>query len=345
MNKVILIGAVNEGKTATCGETAKNQILLLRFREIFDKVICVDTLNWKKRPWILMKLIVCLIFNRGAKVVISASRAASYLITFLHYIPLKKNVYYWVIGGDLHIAVQKGIFNVNHMKSLNYILVEGLNMKNELNKYGLDNVIVTPNTKPITYLPDLKKRDEHDVFRFVFLSRVHPQKGIKEIYEATKILNQKGLKDKFTVDFFGKIEESFKTEFNKYIDEVPNISYNGFLNLTNDEGYKTLSSYDVMLFPTYWGGEGFPGIVIDANVSGLPIIASDWNMNKEVINDGRTGILIPPKNSEILADTMQEFIANKINLYTMKCNCVEHVKQYDFRNVISIKLMEDIKLI
>ena len=30
-----------------------------------------------------------------------------------------------------------------------------------------------------------------------------------------------------------------------------------------------------MLFPTYWHGEGFPGIVIDAFVAGLLVVATD----------------------------------------------------------------------
>lgn len=343
-DKIIVIGAINEGRAATCGETAKNQIFISRFRELFSTVITVDTLNWKRRPWVLVKILFVLLFNRGAKVIISASRAASYLIAFLHYVPLKKSVYFWAIGGDLHIAVSKGIFKIGHLKSLRYILVEGENMKSELNKYGLDNVKVVPNAKPIIYTPEITKKGDSDTFRFVFLSRVHPHKGIKEIYEATKILNAKGYGERFIVDIYGKIEESFTTTFNSYIDELPNLSYKGFLNLTQQDGYKTLASYDIMLFPTYWGGEGFPGVVIDANMAGLPIVATDWNMNREVIKDGITGYLIPPHDSATLASCMERFILRDIDLYTMKRACAEHVKNYDYRNVVSKELVCNIGL-
>ena len=53
-NKVILVGAINEGNTPTCGETMKNQLFVKRFNELFDEVITVDTNNWKKRPWVLL---------------------------------------------------------------------------------------------------------------------------------------------------------------------------------------------------------------------------------------------------------------------------------------------------
>lgn len=342
-NKVILIGAINEGNVPTCGETMKNQLFIKRFKELFDKVITVDTLNWKKRPWILVRLFFVLLLNRGAKVIISASGAASYLISILYYIPLKKDVYFWVVGGDLHLSIQKGNYNLKALSSLQRILVQGQCMVKELEKLGLMNALHVPNSKPITFTPNIEA-DNDDKIRFVFLSRVHPHKGIREIYEAAKILNNKGYSNGYTIDLYGKIEPSFTDEFNGYISKIENMNYLGFLNLTNNDGYKTLSSYDVMLFPTYWGGEGFPGIVIDANMSGLPIIASDWNMNKEVILDGKTGFLIPTHDAQALATQMEKFIIKEVDLYAMKHNCVDYIQKYDFRSVLSEELMYEIHL-
>ena len=110
------------------------------------------------------------------------------------------------------------------------------------------------------------------------------------------------------------------------------------------KGYETLSKYDVMLFPTYWDGEGFPGIAIDAYISGLPIIASDWSMNKEVVEDGKTGFIIPVHDSVSLAGKMQGFIDGDYSLNTMRSNCLERAQQYDYRNVITKDLLIDLGL-
>lgn len=344
-NKVILVGAINEGNVPTCGETMKNQLFVKRFNELFDKVITVDTRNWQKRPWVLVKLFFTLLFNRGAKVIISASVAASMLIKFLYYIPLKKNVYFWVIGGDFSFAIDSGWYSVKSLKKLRYILVEGQSMVKSLARYGLCNVVHVPNFKPISYIPEIKEKIEGEPYRFVFLSRVHPSKGIKEIVEATKQLNEMGLQDKFTVDFYGKIEQGYELEFNTAIAALSNVTYKGFLNLMDNRGYEELSTYDVMLFPTYWDGEGFPGIVIDANMSGLPIIASDWSMNKEVIIDGKTGFIIPTHDSDALKEKMQLFIDGQIDLFGMKQDCVEYVQQFDLRSVLSVYLMNKLNLL
>ncbi len=344
-NKVILIGAINEGNVPTCGETMKNQLFVKRFSELFDKVITVDTLNWKKRPWVLVKLFFTLLFNKGAKVVISASGAAAMLIKFLYYIPLKKNVYFWVVGGDFSFAIDNNRYSVKSLKKLNYILVQGKSMVDSLARYGLDNVLHVPNSKPIVFKPTIEPKKKSDPYHFVFLSRIHPDKGIAEIFTATKLLNAMGLQDRFKVDFYGKIEPSYEDKFKLELAKYANTHYEGFLNMTNDKGYEILSRYDVMLFPTYWDGEGFPGVVIDANMSGLPIIASDWNMNREVIEDRKSGFIIPVRDSDALANCMKQYINNEINLTEMKKYCVEYIQQYDYRNILSERLMKYIKLL
>ena len=345
-NKVILVGAINEGNVPTCGETMKNQLFVKRFNELFDKVITVDTLNWKKRPWVLVKLLwVLMVYGSRYDVILSACpisvNKTIYITTRLF---RRVNLHYWVIGGNLHDYIASGQVSLTELQKLRGVYVEGNIMKVELERQGLKNVRVVPNFKPITYQPQLTPKPTNEPCRFVFLSRVHPCKGIKEIVEATKQLNEMGLQDKFTVDFYGKIEQGYELEFNTAIATLSNVSYKGFLNLMDNRGYEELSTYDVMLFPTYWDGEGFPGIVIDANMSGLPIIASDWSMNKEVIIDGKTGFIIPTHDSDALKEKMKLFIDGQIDLFGMKQDCVEYVQQFDFRSVLSVDLMNTLRL-
>lgn len=65
---------------------------------------------------------------------------------------------------------------------------------------------------------------------------------------------------KFSVDFYGKIDDACKDTFLSKVNQLETVRYAGFLNLWNQEGYDILSQYDAMLFSTYWMGEGFAGI-------------------------------------------------------------------------------------
>lgn len=344
-NKVIFIGAIDIGNLATNGETMKNQMLLRRFESLFDIVVPVDAYQWRKRPWFFFKMIGALMGNRGAKVVVSASGAARYLFNFLYYVPLKKNVYEWVIGGNRAEKIRNGTYSVKVLKQLNQIIVEGKCMVRELNELGLNNVVCVPNFKPVDYVPSQKDCNASKLLHFVFLSRIHPDKGVKEIIEACGKLNMSGYSDKYCVDFYGPFDTDYQQEFNSLIEPFDNINYKGYLNLMNDSGYDNLSDYDVMLFPTYWDGEGFPGIAIDAYMSGIPIIASDWSMNKEVVEDGKTGYIIPTHDSEALAAKMKGFIDGDFNLAQLRTNCLERAKRYDYRNVVTKDLLIELGLI
>ena len=344
-NKIIFIGAIDKGNLATNGETMKNQMLLRRFESLCDKVVVVDAYQWRKRPWCFIQMVGALLGNRGAKVVVSASGAASHLFNFLYYVPLKKNVYEWVIGGNRAEKIRSGAYNVKVLKSLKKIIVEGECMVRELNYLGLNNVVCVPNFKPVDYNPKNNIRKEEGISRFVFLSRVHPDKGVKEIVDACEKLNKSGYGKKYYVDFYGAFDTDYWQEFSTLIAPFENVHYKGYLNLMNESGYDSLSSYDVMLFPTYWDGEGFPGIAIDAYMSGLPIIASDWSMNTEVVEDGKTVFIIPTHNSAALASKMRGFIDGDYNLAQLRENCLKRAKRYDYRNVVNSELLKYLGLI
>lgn len=344
-NKVILIGAINLGNVPTCGETMKNQLFLKRFGELFDKVIPIDTLNWKDRPWVLVKLFFTLLFNRRAKVVISASPiSADLVIKFLYHIRLKKDVFYWVVGGSLHNMVKDGKIKTNHMRYLKAILVQGTKMCKELQKAGLDNVVYIPNSKYIDFIPAKAPKPLQDKIHFVFLSRIAPYKGCDYIFASVKELN-KQYSEKFDVTFYGRIESGYDS-FLSSVESFDNVKYNGVLNLlSGHSGYEELAKYDVMLFPTYWSGEGFPGVVIDAYISSLPIIATEWNLNTDVIEDGKDGWIIPVHNVDALTTAMKSIIEHPETLAEKVNHIHQKALQYDCRNILSEKLFKQLGLL
>lgn len=340
--KIILIGAIREGKTPNCGETMKNQLFIKRYKELFDQVITIDTFNWQKRPWVLLKAVFTMLFNQNVGVVLSASVSVRHLINFLYYIPFHHKVYFWVVGEGLSEGIDKGIYNVKALNKMKRILIQGESMVEELKKRGVNNALFVPNSKPIIFHPNIQPKTDN-CYRFVFLSRIHPDKAIKEIVAASEMLRGKGYSN-FTIDFYGNIAPSFKEEFLSIMNKHEGVKYKGFLNLLNEAGYKKLSDYDVMLFPTYWAGEAFPGVVIDANIAGVPIIATDWNQNKYVVQNGKTGVIIPPHDVKAIADHMEAFITGKIDLYKMKLNCNEYIQQYDYKKVLSKELFKKLEL-
>jgi glycosyltransferase involved in cell wall biosynthesis len=65
---------------------------------------------------------------------------------------------------------------------------------------------------------------------------------------------------------------------------------------------RRLYEADIFVLPSR--SEGFPNAVLEAMAAGLPIVASDIEALRELIEHERTGLLIPPGAPRVLADTL-----------------------------------------
>ena len=328
---LIFIGTIK--KVADCGESMKNHLFIDRFREVFDRVHSIDIVTPKKRPWCIAKMVLIVLAHPNTPIALSVSIDTGDKVLHLLQIIGCKNIFYWAVGGTLHEKLAQGKYELEKYRKLKAIYVQSPRIVDGLKKLGINNATHVNNSKRIDYLPDITRRN-NDKLRFVFVSRVHPDKGCTMIVNSTKRLNEMGYEDRFLVDFYGKIDEKY--EFLPMVESVKNVEYKGFLDLTNSTGYDTLATYDMMLFPTYWDGEGFPGVVIDAYIAGVPIIASNWNCNEDVVNS-KTGVIIPHHNEEALCEIMKATIDGKYDLKQMASKCQKMALDYDNRNVLSLE--------
>ena len=64
--------------------------------------------------------------------------------------------------------------------------------------------------------------------------------------------------------FYGPIESKFDGVFKRTVSELENVHYMGIFKGSDEEKYKELRKYDVLLLPTRWKNEGVPGILVGA---------------------------------------------------------------------------------
>lgn len=341
MSKIILIGPCGGGGTPCNGASAKNYHLLKFFQQKHYNASAIDTEFWKKKPWILIKLFFVILLNPKALFIVATDNRSGYkVISSFSYIPGRRSVIYWVIGGSIANWIKSGKVKAKPYNAVRWFLVEGPKMQKTLLECGFDNVVYIPNFKNITYIPK-KPVPNYKCVRFVFLSRIIPAKGCNLILDAVRLLNS-NYSESFSVDFYGPIETDYRDEFLKRVNELSNVSYKGFLDLTDVKNYDLLAMYDMMLFPSFWHGEGFPGVIIDAYIAGLPVIASDWSLNADIIKDGVTGRIIKANDSRALKDAMEESLIHSDKIPIWANNCRHEAMTYDISNVLTETLFEKI---
>jgi glycosyltransferase involved in cell wall biosynthesis len=244
---------------------------------------------------------------------------------------------YLVIGGYLHIGISEKRYRADTYDTLSSIVVEGESMMRELKSLGVKAPItVMPNFKVLKRTWGDPSRFDEGPVRFIFLSRVAESKGVPLIFEALRDHRLQDRRDEYEVDFYGPVEKGFEQRFESDLKGEPNAKYRGYLDIYNDtdHSYQTVASYHVMLFPTTWMGEGFPGVILDALACGVPVIASDWNMNREVVIEGRTGRIIPPNDSKALADLILDILDDRESWRMMSVNSAGEAQRFDAERVL-----------
>jgi len=71
-----------------------------------------------------------------------------------------------------------------------------------------------------------------------------------------------------------------------------------------------MNAADAYVMSSSW--EGMPNVLLEASATGLPIVATDVGGNSEIVLNGVTGFLVPPRNPEALAEAMLRLMSLSI---------------------------------
>lgn len=247
-------------------------------------------------------------------------------VLFLLSLVFRFKILYFIIGGWLPEYLSTKPMHRAMLRRIDSIYPESLILQQRLlDKYHFNNLTYFPNFRFTNYKPV----DHYEVgkLKLVFMARIAKIKGIDTIFKLSDYLKTEYTKSQISIDFYGQINSDDTDFFKKGIEQFQFMSYKGALQ--PEEIHQTLSQYDILILPTHYTGEGIPGSIIDAYISGLPVIASKWKYSEELVNDGYCGFIIP------FTDNLPEFKEKIDFLYNnpevlaqMKLNAIKESKKY-----------------
>lgn len=143
-----------------------------------------------------------------------------------------------------------------------------------------------------------KNKIPEDAKVFVFIGRVTKDKGINELFSATKKLFEE-YGDAYLL-MVGANENSGSVDQKLYEWSVKEkrVIYCGFTN----EVEKYLSASDVYILPSY--REGFGSAVIEAEAMGIPVIVTDIPGPTDAMQKDTTGLIVKKGSVEELIIAM-----------------------------------------
>ena len=145
------------------------------------------------------------------------------------------------------------------------------------------------------------------IFTFIFVGRIVGDKGVNELVSAFTELHKKYEKTRLLL--IGNFEQHLDPLQAKTLNVIDkHISIESLGPKYGDELLAYYAASDCFVFPSY--REGFPNTVMEAGAMGLPSIVTDINGSREIIMDGKNGVIIPSKDVEALYHAMEEMITN-----------------------------------
>ena len=148
------------------------------------------------------------------------------------------------------------------------------------------------------YLRNLSEKEARSIVRselgfsnndfiFVFIGRLVNDKGLGELADAIRKLENENLEIKLLLigEIDGEDDALAKDKLN-YLMQLKNVKYIG----VQSDIRPYLMASDVLVFPSY--REGFPNVPLEAGALGLPAIVTNINGSNEIVEDGVNGKII-----------------------------------------------------
>ncbi len=329
---ITIIGHYGRDVNFLDGQTIKTKIVTREIERNLEaeQIRRIDTYSGKKKLFIY-PLTVFNALRRSSNIIILPAHNGLRIIAPLLTIENKifhRKLHYVVIGGWLPDFLKKRKRLAKELKKFDFIYVETTTMKKALEIQGFKNVLVMPNCKELKILKEEELvYPQTEPYKLCTFSRVMREKGIEDAVNAVREVNEHYGRTVYALDIYGQVDSAQTEWFDELQKTFPDyVRYGGCVAF--DRSVDVLKDYFALLFPTYYDGEGFAGTIIDAFSAGVPVLASDWKYNSELIKENYTGRLFEAKNTDDLVRVLKDIINNPQKWSDMKNNCVDEANKY-----------------
>ena len=333
MSKIVVLGAFGYDRKQLDGQTIKTRNIYNLLSERHNgKLKGFDTLLFRRKPWQVFALLWHLMTCKTL-VLIPCRRNLTYVFPAVYL--MSKIFRYQIVsicigGWQVEYFMGNELYKP-HPRQLKYSKkikvfmpeMETLN-KNLIEKLGFQNTEVFPNFRKFDIVE--MSDSPHDELRMVFMARINRNKGYGTIFQVLDRLKE--LHMNVSMTFYGQIAEEDKEDFLSLIEKYKDVAcYKGALE--PDEIHRTLAQYDVLLLPTKFYTEGFPGSVLDSYIAGIPVIVTEWKYSHEFVKDGQTGFIVPFENGlDEMVGKIKLLFDGRDTLAQMKLYAKEECRKY-----------------
>lgn len=164
------------------------------------------------------------------------------------------------------------------------------------------------------------------------VARFTEQKGLKYFVQAIKLIKEQIPNCKFIIVGDGELKNSLINSV-KNIGVYQDVIFTGY----RVDAVSLMSIFDIFVLPSLW--EGMPYTILEAMALKKPVVATNVFGNSEIILNGITGNLVPPRDSLAISEAVIRLLKDKEKAKEMGENGFRRVK----KNFSAKKMTEKIE--
>lgn len=224
-----------------------------------------------------------------------------------------KGRYYWN---------QKELFKKLIPKLDKYIVLTNYDRKRIKDEWNIESTTIY---NPRSF--STKEKSKLNKKQFLAAGRFTYAKGFDMLIKSFKIFSEKN--KEWNLQIVGDGEE--KEKLVKLIEENK-LQNRVILHPFTNDIKKYFRESSALLMPSRW--EGMPMIMLESLTMGVPVIAYDIPVVKEVIDNKNDGMIVEQGNIEEYARALEIFISDEENIKEMGIKAKEKSEQFSYEKVL-----------
>lgn len=177
---------------------------------------------------------------------------------------------------------------------------------------------------------DFERSPKNDVLKLLFVGSMSQRKGLADLFEAMKLLNDEPVslsilgQPSMPIDFYRK-------QFSEFEYYPPS---------TNSKVREVMQQHDALVLPSIVEGRAL--VQQEALSCGLPIIVTPNSGGEDLVEKGKTGHMVPIRSPENIAEAISVTLSDKNNIECIRELCQKKASQYTWekyaQNIIDFNL-------
>lgn len=202
------------------------------------------------------------------------------------------------------------------------------------------DVLICPNGVPC--IENNNHEFNSEEFNILFLSNMIEDKGVIDLLKVCKLLKKR--QRKFVCNFVGKWADVTSEKFQQIVKEY-GIGECVFAHGAKygAEKYSYLKNCDCFVFPSFYGNECLPLVLMEVMQYGIPCISTRNGAIMDCIDDGSSGFLVDVHDVEGIANKIEFLMDNSEVKERMGKNSFEKFKNEFTLDIFEKRIVDCLK--